>query len=525
MLTFSPVLVCGFVTYDDDQYVTNNAQVLVGLNSQTFVWAWTTTHAANWHPLTWLSLMLDAQLFGLHTWGFHLTNLLLHLANTLLLFVLMSCLTGATWRSFLVAALFALHPLHVQSVAWVSERKDVLSTFFGLLALLAYLIFVRSPSIGRYLLVVLGMALSLLAKPMLVTLPFVLLLLDYWPLNRWQRGQRARDAKATGLTFSLPWLLLEKVPLLVLSLAACVATVWAQQKGGSFSTLEAVPFSVRVGNALVSYGQYLRQTVFPTDLAVFYPLPMNGPPAWQVAATTLLLVAATMAAVRARQRYPFLLVGWLFYLGTLVPVIGVVQVGLQARADRYTYVPLIGILLALSWGMAELTSRVRPRALLGCLVGAMLFWLMLTSWTEAHYWHDTLTLWDRALQVTEDNPTARSCRGTFLLEQGDHQQAEQEFRAALCLRPEIADPYYGLGLLQAARGETTEAIQSFRKGLALRPDSPDAYNNLGVCLMRQGQRAEAISCFQEALRLRPNWSGAQDNLRLALRAEDREPPK
>jgi hypothetical protein len=525
LLTYAPVLDCDLLNYDDDQYITENAFVQAGLNTQSLYWAWTTTHAANWHPLTWLSLMLDTHLFGLHPWGYHLTNLLLHLANTLLLFALLRWSTGATLRSFLAAALFSLHPLHVQSVAWASERKDVLSTFFGLLALLAYVHYVRSPRVMRYLLVMVATALSLLAKPMLVTLPFVLCLFDYWPLDRWQPGQTKSAKPASHRAVSLRWLLMEKVPPLILSVVFSTTTIWAQQRGGRVSSLEAFSLSTRIGNALISYVQYLRQTVWPADLALFYPLKLGGPSVLLAAMSGLLIITVTTVVIRWRRNYPYLLVGWLFYLGTLVPVVGLIQVGVQARADRYTYVPLIGIFTAASWGMADLATAIDRRRLFGYLVGAIFFPLMLTSWTEAHYWHDSLTLWNHTLEVTQNNYGAHVGRGFALLRQGNEQLAEEDFRDAQRLAPGLAEPHYGLGFIRASRGEYTEAMQLFREALAIRPEYPEAYNDLGVCLLRQNKRGEAISCFQQALRLSPDWPRAQNNLRFALNAENRKSPE
>ena len=344
LLAYSPVVNHDFLSYDDNQYIVSNPHVSPGLTRDGFVWAWTHFHAANWHPLTWLSHMVDCQLFGVESAKHHFVNLLLHTANAIALFLVLRRLTGETWRPFWVAAFFALHPLHVESVAWVAERKDLLSTFFGLLALGAYARYADRPGLGRYLLVVLAFVLSLLSKPMLVTLPFVLLLLDGWPLRR--DGWR--------------WLVLEKVPLLLVSAASCAVTVFAQRAGGAVVPLERMPLEVRAASAVLAYLGYLRQTIWPIGLAGFYP--MQAMRLGTVAAAGLGLVLVTGLALALRRRAPAVLVGWLWYLGTLVPVIGLVQVGAQASADRYTYVPLIGIFIAGAWAVPDgWLLRPRPR--------------------------------------------------------------------------------------------------------------------------------------------------------------------
>ncbi|MGE5799469.1 MAG: glycosyltransferase family 39 protein, partial [Syntrophaceae bacterium] len=374
-----------FINLDDEQYVTQNPHVRAGLKAGGLAWAFTTTHASNWHPLTWLSHMLDSQLFGMNPAGHHLVNLLFHVANTLLLFLVLNRMTQALWQSAAVAFLFALHPLHVESVAMVAERKDVLSTFFLLLTLWAYFVYTRSPGIVRMIPVVAFFALGLLSKPMLVTLPFVLLLLDYWPLGRTAAPERTiphplptpgvespgkkkkQKKKQTGesppappvreepsAAAAIPWALVtEKIPLFVLTILSSIMTFHAQLTGGAMSSLDDIPLLKRLGNALISYASYIVKTVFPQGLAVFYPYPASLP-AWQVLGSAALIGAITFFAVRFRKRIPYALVGWLWYLGTLVPVIGIVQVGMQSMADRYTYVPHIGLFIAVVWGVGEL---------------------------------------------------------------------------------------------------------------------------------------------------------------------------
>jgi tetratricopeptide (TPR) repeat protein len=512
LLAFYPALGCGFVNYDDGGYVYDNSQVKSGLTARTIAWAWSTVTFANWHPLTWLSLMLDTELFGVRPWAYHSTNLLLHLANVMLLFLLLRRLTGAIWRSFSVAALFAVHPLHVESVVWVSERKDVLSTFFGLLALLAYERYARRPGLYRYLLIVLAMALSLMAKPMLVTLPFVLLLLDYWPLRRWQPDQAGAAPAGSSRSRRLLALLVEKIPLLLLGAASSGVTVWAQSRRGAVQSLEQHPLSFRIANSIVSYAQYLWQTIWPMDLAVFYPFPQGGLPFWQVVMAGMLLLAVTGVALAWCRRYPYLLVGWLFFLGTLVPVIGLVQVGQQARADRYTYVPLIGIFLMFSWGAAVVGSSAGRRQLLSCLAGLVLVLLVARSNAEARVWHDSLTLWNHALKVSESY-VAHCNRGCFLLRQGQVKAAERDFRAALRLCPTDAESLTGLGVIFGMRGQIRESEHLLRTALAHCPDHAEAHANLGQCLLQKGEQEEAVRQLQEALRLRRDWPAVRDLLR------------
>jgi hypothetical protein len=375
---------------DDPDYVTKNEQVRAGLTVRGAVWAWGTDHANNWHPLTWLSLMLDTELMGTQPRGYHTTNLLLHLGNVLLLYAILRSSTGEAWRSALVAALFAVHPLHVESVAWVSERKDVLSTFFGFLAIWAFARYAARPGLFRYLAVFVCLALSLLAKPMLVTLPCLLLLLDYWPLRRYQGGLDGLGQAAPPLT--LPRALIEKVPLFALAAASSLMTVWAQRS--AMASLTALPLLARMNNALVSYLQYLRQTVLPYDLAPFYPYPRHPVSPAMALVAAFLLLAVTVLTLLARRRWPYMPVAWLWYLIAVVPVIGIVQVGMQSRADRYTYVPLVGIFILLVWGLGDVADRLRSEGL-ALLVGAgVLALLGVLCWAQAESWQVSFIVWD-----------------------------------------------------------------------------------------------------------------------------------
>ena len=524
---YLPVLSHGFLrSFDDAQYVTDNAPVRRGLNAEGFRWAWTTFYASNWHPLTWLSHMLDCQLFGLDAAGHHLTSLLIHTANTLLLFLVLARMTAAPWRSALVAALFAVHPLHVESVAWVAERKDLLSVFFGLLAVGAYVLYTERPGVVRYLLVAAAFVLSLLSKPMLVTLPCLLLLLDYWPLRR--RGGRPREPSGAGparLAGPTPAvLMLEKLPLLALSAASCVVTVLAQM-GQAVVAVDRLALDRRVGNALLACVGYLRKTAWPADLAAFYPYPPDAPPAWQVVAAGALLGALTAGAFLLRRRRPALLVGWLWFLGTLVPVIGLVQVGGQSMADRYTYFPLIGVFLALAWAAPDGVGRIwkpAPRVAASAAAGVLAGCVVLT-WIQLGYWSDEETLWRRALQVNEENAVAHVALGIVIYPRGDVDEAERHFVRGMQLAPRYDLAYSSLGTSRLRQGKTDEALALFRAAAEISPTTALHRNNLGLAFLRKGDRDEAGRNFREAIRLEPATAEYHFNLAAVLDEQgDRE---
>jgi tetratricopeptide (TPR) repeat protein len=516
VLAYEPIRENGFV-YDDELYIQHNPHVLAGLTGRSVAWAFTTDYASNWHPLTWLSLQLDHQLFGLEPWGYHLTNLLLHLANTVILLMLLWRMTGAWWRSALVAALFAVHPLHVESVAWVTERKDGLSTFFGLLSLWAYAGYVKRPGLGRYALVLLAYVASLLAKPMLVTLPFVLLLLDYWPLGRVARsedraaakeGDRGATREGDHARTAVPILslILEKVPLLLLAAASSAATWYAQQQGESVQALGQLPLEVRVGNALVAYVVYLRKMVWPSDLAAFYPHPQAKLPAWQIGTAAFLLSVLTFLVLWLRCKAPYLAVGWFWYLGTLVPVLGLVQVGAQAYADRYTYFPLIGIFLAITWGGAELVTKwlARSRDLMVGAAAIVVFFFALLTWLQVQYWRDGVTLWGHSLEV-EPSALAHTNYASALLARGSGQEEEAlaHLREAVQLEPTQIAGHTGLGILLRKRGQLKEAIAHLRLAARLDPKSAEAQYRLGFALGEGRDWPEAQRHLEEAIRLDP----------------------
>lgn len=519
----------GFVNYDDDLYVTNNRNVQAGLTWDGVKWAFTTTHASNWHPLTWLSHMLDYEIYGPKPGGHHLSSLLFHAANTLLLFFVLSQMSGALWRSGFVAALFALHPLHVESVAWVAERKDVLSTFFWLLTMWAYARYAERPGLSRYLLVLLLFAFGLMSKPMLVTLPFVMLLLDYWPLNRLRLGQKDGDnLQNHSLSMSsrkeLPalHLILEKVPFLILAGVASVVTLVAQQHGGAVRSLESFPLGIRIANALVSYATYIGKMIWPQDLAVFYPHPRTLQ-IWQALGAAFFLACVCFLVVRAGRRRPYLMAGWLWYLGTLVPVIGLVQVGSHAMADRYTYVPLIGLFVMISWGMADLATRWRfGRPVLGISTGVVVFALIVSTWFQVGHWHNSETLFKHTLKVTANNYIAHNNLAIAMVEQGKLEEAIDHYSEALRIKPRYAKAHYNLGIALMRQGNVQEAIAHYSEALRIKSDYAAAHNNLGKALAAQGNLNEAIAHYFKALRIEPDNATAHGNLGVAL-AEEGKP--
>jgi Flp pilus assembly protein TadD len=517
LAAYGRVVANDFVDYDDPQYVTANAHIKAGLTRNSLRWDLTSTEALNWHPLTWMSLQLDHQLFGVRPWGYHLTNLFLHAANSLLLFLVLRRLTGAVWRSVLVAALFALHPLHVESVAWVAERKDVLSGLFWMLTLWAYVGYVQPPGLARYLVVLLTLAAGLMAKPMLVTLPAVLLLLDYWPLGRWRFAPQPGPVDRVGGPVSAGRLLVEKVPLVALCVASAIITLVAQHEGGAVMTLEDTPFTDRAGNAVVSYVRYLGMALWPSGLAPFYPYTHDSLVLGQVLAAAALLICLTALAVLARRRCPYLFVGWLWYLGTLLPVIGLVQVGEQALADRYTYLPLIGPFLAVVWGLADLASK-RPgvrHALSAVAVGTLVACFAFT-WVQTGHWRDSRTLWEHTLRVTRDNHVAENNLGATLREQDDLAEAEKHLREAIRIRPDFVRAWNNLGIALDQQGRIDEAIVCYQRSLELAPEQVSTQNNLGICLGKQGKLEEAVSHLTEAVRLDPTFAEAHHRLAFAL---------
>jgi len=508
-----------FVNYDDDLYVTKNQHVQAGLSLKGITWSLTDTSTGNWHPLTWLSHMLDCQLYGMNPGSHHLTSVLFHMWNTLLLFLLLRRMTGALWQSGFVATLFALHPLHVESVAWVAERKDVLSTFFWMLTLWSYVWYVEHRGISRYLLVLLFFILGLMAKPMLVTLPFVLLLLDYWPLKRfsWEKSVDGNLQQESTISRMI-W---EKTPLFFLAMALSVVTFLAQKSGGALNPLDVYPLDARIGNAVVSYVSYIGKMIWPNNLAILYPHP-GMLPIKQVAGAGLLILFISLLAIWAVKRRPWFTVGWLWYTGTLVPVIGLVQVGVQSMADRYTYVPLIGLFIIVAWGIHELMARWRHR-IMGLLTMTALFILILLVITrmQVRYWSNSISLFEHAIKVTDGNFVAHNNLGKAFSEKGRIAEAITHFLEALRIKPDYAEAHNNLGLSLAKNGRIDEAIKHILQALQLKPYFAEAHNNLGNALDLQRRTGEAIGHYLEALRIKPDFEEAHYNLGLVLVRQNR----
>jgi len=505
LLLFAALAVYGqvrtheFIGYDDPQYVTENPHVRNGLTRDGMVWALTSFDGANWFPLTWLSHMLDCEFFGLDSGWHHLTSVWIHALSTLLLFGVLKRMTGAGWRSALVAFLFALHPLHVESVAWIAERKDVLSGLFWMLTLGAYDGYTARPGRARYAVTLVVFCLGLMAKPMLVTLPIVLMLLDCWPLKRGFR-------------------ILEKLPFFAAAIAVSVVTYLAHQQGGAIASFELVPLGVRFENALVSYAVYVLKMFWPVDLAVFYPYSLKSLLVPAVFAG-IAVVTVTVLAVRALPRRPYLAVGWLWYVVTLAPVIGLVQAGAQARADRYTYVPMIGLALALVWGAAEVLqpwARVRV-----ALAAAVCSACLALTWFQVGYWRDEISLYQHAIVVTPDNYVARFNLASALEARGRPAEAVAQLRETVRARPRFVTAHAELGQLLAKQGQPEEALLELRAAVSLRPDDADAHFRLGSVLGTLGRNHDAAAEFSQTIRFQPENADAHFNLGIALAQENK----
>jgi len=494
-----------FLYYDDNRYITENAMVREGLSWDGVRWAFTSFEVANWHPLTWLSHMLDVQLFGLNPGAHHLVNALIHAANAGLLFLVLSAMTGALLRSAVVAALFAIHPLHTESVAWIAERKDVLSTFFGFLMLWAYVRYAKEPGVRPFILVVLFYAMSLLSKPMWVTAPFLFFLLDYWPLQRVE-GSPVRMDPACPVVPRLPLkrLIPEKIFLLILSFLSSSMAIIAQNREGALVSTEIINFGSRLGNAVVSYARYLEKTFWPASLSVFYPYPADGIPILQIVGSGALLVAITAFVLFRWRRSPWLALGWFWFLGTLFPVIGLIQVGAQAMADRYTYLPIVGIFIALSWEGARLGDKWRqwPRWVLALPVLAVLAALSMLTWRQIGHWSDQEALTRHALAVNENNWRAHLMLSQSLAEKKKYYEALSHAAEAARLIPTYARAHNNFGFLLYRVGRVDEAIIEFQKAIALQPDNAEAHGNLGIAFGKKGWTEDARKEMALAARLR-----------------------
>ena len=502
-ISFWNVTRAAFVNYDDPKYVTGNIHIQQGITPQAVRWAFTTFYNANWHPVTWISHMLDFQLFGLNPAGAHTVNLLFHIANTMLLFFVFHRMTKSVWRSAFVAALFALHPLHVQSVAWASERKDVLSAFFWMLAMIAYVRYAERPVLKRYLPVILFFVFGLMAKPMLVTLPLVLLLLDYWPLQRFQCGY-VRTGSKWRIMRSL---ILEKIPLFLFSALSGIVTYIAQRKGGAVQSLGLKPLSIRIPNAIFSYLAYMQKMFWPENLAVFYPYPKSFP-ALEVAGAGLVLCGITMTvlllAFRNSERHGYLALGWFWYLITLLPVIGIVQVGGQAMADRYTYIPLTGLFIMVAWGIPELLQRWRVRGNALFAPGVLaLACLSIVTWRQTGYWQNSITLFGHALKVTDDNYIAYANYGNAYEALGDYRKAIGYYDKAIEISPGFVEALFNCGNAYGHLGDYGRAIDYYGKTINAAPEYFKAYFNRGYAYAALGNYSQAIVDFKSAAGLNP----------------------
>ncbi|MDO9566599.1 MAG: tetratricopeptide repeat protein [Candidatus Desulfaltia sp.] len=500
-----------FAGYDDELYITENLHVQSGLTCESIKWAFTTFHAGNWHPVTWLSHMLDIELYGLNPMGHHWTNLQFHIANTLLLFFILQQMTGAIWKSAFVAALFALHPLHVESVAWVSERKDVLSAFFGMLTISVYIIYVKKRNLLRYFLVFILLSLGLMAKPMLVTLPFVLLLLDFWPLERLKYYFHHQSSGFQSLNLSrLIW---EKAPLFIPVAISSVLTILAQKDAGALYTFEALPITTRIANAFVSYAGYIIKTIWPQNLAVFYPHPFGTLSLWYVFLAALAIAVISFFSIRLFKQHPYVAVGWFWYLGTLVPVIGLIQVGAQGMADRYTYIPLIGLFIIVAWGISDLLKKWHFNKIVLAVFAIILISVFSTqSYFQIKHWKNSTSLFEHAVKVTDNNWLAYNNLGLALMRDGKLNDAVFYFKETLQIRPNFLKTLDNLGIALYRLEKFEEALFYYSKALTIDPKNAGIHNNTANVHTALGKLEKAVQHYKKAILIDPEFAEAHYNL-------------
>ena len=545
-----PIYHAQFINFDDFCYVTSNEYVKEGFTLKSIYWAFSSFDLANWHPITMMSHILDYQLFGINASGHHLMNVLFHIGNTLLLFLALRTMTGARWRSAAVAFLFALHPLHVESVAWVSERKDVLSTFFILLSLIAYISYAKKQVIAWYLLALILFILGLLSKPMVVTFPFLLMLLDYWPLRRFN-GDHLNNYRKPENRKHLWFLVREKIPFLLMSIIVSIVTYIAQAQMGAVSSLKALPLLIRITNSINSYVLYIVNMLFPFNLSIFYPL-VSEIPLWQTVCSACFIILATFLAWRFRQRYPFIIVGWLWYLGTLVPVIGIVQVGMQAMADRYTYIPLVGIFIFLVWLLPDMTKQRKGVMLLeGVALLCIALLLIAATRIQVGSWTNTMLVFSRAnagtdrnilaklqiadqyvqmgkqnearsqfeelIRLTPNNISALHNYGNFLVNSDHYEEGVKYLREALRLQPNSVTVHNSLAQALWQKGKVKEAEKLLRASLNLKPENPDTHSYLAIVIgSNKGRYLEALEHYREAIRIKPDHHRARLGLAIML---------
>ena len=513
-----PVTGYDFIALDDNLYVLENQYVQRGITGKNLLWAMTTFDAANWHPLTWLSLIIDYELYGLNAAGYHITNLFLHIINTIILFLVLRRMTGEIWKCLVVAMLFAVHPLNIESVAWIAERKNLLSTLFWILTIMAYIRYAERPGWKRYGQVLLCFILGLMAKPMLVTLPFVLLLLDYWPLRRFSTP--SMDLSGEILIIQnwrklMTRLLGEKVPMIILSVLSAFVTFQAARTGGAVKAITVFPLIGRIENAFISSAMYMVKMVWPADLAIFYPYPTIRP-FWQISLSFLLISVATGFVLVKGRTYRYLITGWFWYGITLLPVIGIVQVGFQSMANRYAYISLIGLFILMVWGVPDFLKRFSGRQYLPAVAVVVILALTFSTKAALPDWENSQAAFQRALNVTKENHIAETGMGNVWLSRGDLQKARSHYLESLRIKPDYAEAHNNMALILMWEGRADEAVARYREAIKYKPDYAEAYNNMGVVFAGQGKSREAEACFRQALALKPDYANAQSNLALLL---------
>ena len=522
---YSQVQDHNFINFDDDLYITDNLNVQAGLNSESFIWSFTTSHPPYWHPVTWLSHMLDYHFYGSNPKGHYLTNLFLHICSVLIVGIVFFRMTGGFWQSSFIAAMFAVHPLNVESIAWLAERKNVLSTLFWILTMWAYVSYAEKPTIKRYGLVFLFFTLGLMSKPMLVTLPFALLLLDYWPLKRLslkkEKNNNTTLVKITSNKSNFFKLIAEKIPLFFLSIGLSILTVYFQTINGAVKSLDLIPLQARLTNSLVSYLEYLGKIAWPSKLSILYPHPENALPVWLGIFCGVVLVSITIISIKLINKAPYLTVGWFWYLGTLLPVIGIVQVGGQAMADRFTYIPQIGIFMIIAWGIPDLVSKWRHKEkVLAVSVGIITLTLMITTWIQVGHWKNSITIFQHAIKVTGKKypnlAVAHNHLGMALFAEQRNEEAIMNYKSAIKLNPEHTYAHYNLGIALFAEQRNEEAISHYKRAISLSPNYTFAHYNLGNSLFAVKKYKEAIFHYKMAIKLNPNYTFAHYNLGNAL---------
>ncbi len=503
--------------FDDQEYITSNPNVANGLTAENIVWAFTSSHSSNWHPVTWLSHMADAQLYDLNPRGHHISNVLIHAVASVLLLFLLFRITGLLWQSSFVAAIFSLHPLHVESVAWVAERKDVLSALFWFLTLLLYAEYVARRKNALYVFSIFSFVLGLMSKPMLVTLPIIMLLMDYWPLNRIVSNEQELRQPTEKL---LP-LFREKIPFFAFSLISGIITIYAQHTGGATRTLSEIPFMLRLENAMVAYVSYTIKTLWPHDLAVYYPFPASIP-LWQVISSLLSLLLVSAAVVKFGRRFPYLLAGWFWFIITLLPVIGLLQVGSQSMADRYMYIPMIGLLIMAAWGVSDLAKGMQNiKYILAIPAAVVIAASSAVTWHQLGFWQDNITLYRHTIRVTDANHFINFNLGYALEQNGDLDGAIREYQQTISIKPDYAKAHSSLAIALTNQGSLDDAIIEYREAFRLDPQDAKSHSNLGIVYARKGDIDSAIREFQEAVRINPDFRDAQRNLRFALEQQKR----